>query len=53
MDGKGEGKSPTPGGSWHYINVSFKSDGQSASVQTKPSVAVDILTALAENERIA
>jgi len=40
-------------GPWHYINFPFKPDDQPVSVQTKPSQAVNILTALAENERIA
>ena len=38
---------------WHYINLPFKPDGQPASVQAKPPQTVNILTALAENERIA
>ena len=37
---------------WHYINFPFKPDGQPVSVQTKPPQNVNILTALAENERI-
>jgi hypothetical protein len=40
-------------GPWHYIDWPFKPDGQPASVQSKPPGAVNILTALAENERIA
>jgi hypothetical protein len=40
-------------GPWHYIDWPFKPDGQPGSVQTKPPAAVNILTALAENERIA
>jgi len=39
-------------GPWHYINFPFKPDGQPSSVQTSPPQAVNILTALAENERI-
>ena len=38
---------------WHYINYPFKLNGQPASVSIKPAQAVNILTALAENERIA
>src|SRR5262245_53487956 len=37
-------------GPWHYINFPFKPDGQPDSVRTKPPDAVNILTALAENE---
>jgi S1/P1 Nuclease len=37
---------------WHYINLPFKPEGQPASVQTRGPEAVNILTALAENERI-
>lgn len=40
-------------GPWHYIDWPFKPEGQPASVQPKPPAAVNILTALAENERIA
>jgi hypothetical protein len=40
-------------GPWHYINFPFKPDGQHSSVQTNPPQAVNILTALEENERIA
>jgi S1/P1 Nuclease len=36
----------------HYINWPFKPDGQPASVQTKDSEPVNILTALAENESV-
>jgi S1/P1 Nuclease len=39
-------------GPWHYINFSFKPDGQPASAQTKPPQAVNIITALVDNERI-
>jgi hypothetical protein len=39
-------------GPWHYINFPLKPDGQSSTVQTSPPQAVNILTALAENERI-
>lgn len=38
---------------WHYINYPFKPKGQPESVQPKPPQAVNILTALVENERIA
>src|SRR5262245_8480826 len=37
---------------WHYINWPFKPDGQPPSVQTKDPEAVNILTAMAENERL-
>jgi S1/P1 Nuclease len=37
---------------WHYINWPFKPEVQPASVQTKEPEPVNILTALAENERI-
>src|SRR5262245_19339307 len=36
---------------WHYINWAFKPDGQPPSVQTREPEAVNILTAMAENER--
>src|SRR5262245_47817162 len=36
---------------WHYINWPFKPDGQPPSVQTREPEAVNILTAMAENER--
>jgi S1/P1 Nuclease len=39
-------------GLWHYVNFPFKPDGQPLSVQTSPPQAVNILTALTENERI-
>ena len=39
-------------GPWHYINFPFKPDGQPASIQTKPPQAVNIITALVDNERI-
>jgi hypothetical protein len=39
-------------GPWHYINWSFKPEGQPASVQTRDPEPVNILTALAENERL-
>ena len=38
---------------WHYINFPFKPDGQPESVRTQPPAAVNILTALAENETTA
>jgi hypothetical protein len=37
---------------WHYINFPFKPEGQPATVQTRESEAVNILAALAENERV-
>src|SRR5215510_3667413 len=37
---------------WHYINWPFKPDGQPPSVQTREPEPVNILTAMAENERI-
>jgi S1/P1 Nuclease len=37
---------------WHCINWSFKPDGQPPSVQAREPEAVNILTAMAENERI-
>jgi S1/P1 Nuclease len=37
---------------WHYINFPFKPEGQPASVQTREPEPVNILTALAENQRI-
>jgi hypothetical protein len=37
---------------WHYINFPFKPEGQPASVQTKDPEPVNILTAMAENQRI-
>jgi hypothetical protein len=36
---------------WHYINWPFKPDKQPASVQTREPEPVNILTAMAENER--
>jgi hypothetical protein len=39
-------------GPWHYINLPFKPEGQFKSVQTKEPDPVNILTALAENDRI-
>jgi hypothetical protein len=39
-------------GPWHYINWPFKPDGQPASVQAREPEPVNILTALAENERV-
>jgi hypothetical protein len=39
-------------GPWHYINWPFKPDGEPESVGTRPPQPVNILTALAENERI-
>jgi hypothetical protein len=40
-------------GPWHYINWPFKPDGQLDSIRTKAPGEENILTALAENERIA
>ena len=37
---------------WHYINLPFKPEGQPASVQIREPEPVNILTAMAENERI-
>jgi hypothetical protein len=37
---------------WHYINWPFKPEGQPPTVQTKEPEAVNILTAMAENQRI-
>ena len=37
---------------WHYINWPFKPDGQPPSVQTREPEAVNILTAMTENERV-
>jgi S1/P1 Nuclease len=38
--------------SWHYINLPFKPEGQPASVQIREPEPVNILTGLAENERV-
>src|SRR5262249_37496309 len=37
---------------WHYINWPFKPDKQPASVQTREPEPVNILTAMADNQRI-
>ena len=37
---------------WHFINIPFKPEGQPASVQTRKPAPVNILTAMAENERV-
>jgi len=37
---------------WHYINWPFKPEGQPASVQVREPEPVNILTAMAENERV-
>jgi S1/P1 Nuclease len=37
---------------WHFINIPFKPEGQPASVQTREPEQVNILTAMAENERV-
>jgi hypothetical protein len=39
-------------GPWHYINWPFKPEEQPASVQIREPEPVNILTALAENERV-
>jgi len=39
-------------GPWHYINWPFKPDSEPESVGTKLPQRINILTALAENERI-
>jgi hypothetical protein len=36
--------------SWHYINLSFKPEGQPTAVQIREPEPVNILTAIAENE---
>lgn len=38
---------------WHYFNDPFKPNGQPQNVKTRPPEAVNLVTALAENERIA
>jgi hypothetical protein len=38
---------------WHYINFPFQPNGQAETVRITPPEPVNILTALAENERIA
>jgi S1/P1 nuclease len=38
--------------SWHYINLPFKPEGQPASLQTRDPEPVNILTAMADNERV-
>jgi S1/P1 Nuclease len=37
---------------WHYINFPFKPEGQTDSVQTREPETVNILTAMAENEKV-
>jgi hypothetical protein len=39
-------------GPWHYINWPFKPEGQPPTVQTREPDPVNILPALAENERV-
>jgi S1/P1 Nuclease len=39
-------------GPWHYINWPFKPEGQPAGVQPRKPEPVNILTALAENEKV-
>ena len=46
------GQDKAHSGPWHYINLPFKPEGQPASVQTRDPDPVNILTAMAENERI-
>jgi len=38
--------------SWHYVDFPFKPEGEPASIQTIPPPQENILTAIAENERI-
>jgi hypothetical protein len=38
---------------WHYVNFPFKSDNEPESIKTKPAGAVNIITAIVDNERIA
>ena len=38
--------------SWHYINLPFKPEGQPADVQIREPEPVNILTAMAENEKV-
>jgi N-acetyl-beta-hexosaminidase len=40
-------------GPWHYINWPFKPEGQPATVETREPEPVNILTAMAENERVS
>jgi len=40
-------------GPWRYVNFPFKPEGQPDSVRATPPAKENILTALAENERIA
>jgi hypothetical protein len=37
---------------WHYINLPFKPEGQPDSIQIRNPDPVNILTAMAENERV-
>jgi S1/P1 Nuclease len=37
---------------WHFINFPFKPESQPASVQTREPASVNILTAMADNERM-
>ena len=37
---------------WHYINWPFKPEGQPATVQTREPEPVNILTVMADNQRI-
>jgi S1/P1 Nuclease len=37
---------------WHYVDFPFKPEGEPASIQTIPPPPENILTAIAENERI-
>jgi hypothetical protein len=38
---------------WHYINWPFKPNGEPPSIKAKPPEAVNILTAIEENKRVA
>jgi hypothetical protein len=40
-------------GPWHYINLPFKPDGQPDNIQVKPAGTPNVLTALADNRKIA
>jgi S1/P1 Nuclease len=44
---KAQNRSP-----WHYVNLSFKPEGQPPTVQTREPEPVNILTAMAENENV-
>jgi len=38
---------------WHYVNLPFNPEGQPATVQIREPEPVNILTAMAENQRIS